>query len=237
MGLFLFSHFLDNNNNIFLLQWKRKKLCKAEHATTKLIQKCRCQGRPGTNVTISKKNISAEKVGENNWRLWLKLSFASFLKENRQFFDTENFAEKSDHYFSPGVHGWHQKWNLGSATWNFIYISRFNARQKFLSGLVEISELKTLHENRPFKGCQIVYFHTKNPTLGNFWRALEWKSLVYYLAMWNILRPFGTFYGPLVIQWPFGIFPPPRFGIMCQEKSGNPGSSWTRKKTFFVNCT
>jgi hypothetical protein len=33
----------------------------------------------------------------------------------------------------------------------------------------------------------------------NFWRALEWKSLVYSIEIWNILHPFGTFYGYLVI--------------------------------------
>jgi hypothetical protein len=47
--------------------------------------------------------------------------------------------------------------------------------------------------------------------------------LVYSLAIWNVLLPFGIFY-----VWPFGnlverwyIFP--RFGILCLEKSGNPG--------------
>jgi hypothetical protein len=24
------------------------------------------------------------------------------------------------------------------------------------------------------QGCQMVYFHTKNPSLGIFWRVLEW---------------------------------------------------------------
>jgi hypothetical protein len=55
--------------------------------------------------------------------------------------------------------------------------------------------------------------------------------------MWNILRSFGIFYGHLeyftviwYILWQFGnvvvietIFP--RFGILCQEKSGNPGGA------------
>jgi hypothetical protein len=54
------------------------------------------------------------------------------------------------------------------------------------------------------------------------------------MAIWNILLPFGIFYGHLVyftaiwyILWPFGtllavwyIFP--RFGILNKEKSGNP---------------
>jgi hypothetical protein len=28
------------------------------------------------------------------------------------------------------------------------------------------------------QGCQIIYFQTKNPNLGKFWMALEWKMLV-----------------------------------------------------------
>jgi hypothetical protein len=26
------------------------------------------------------------------------------------------------------------------------------------------------------QGCQMVYFQTKNPNLGKFWRVSEWKS-------------------------------------------------------------
>jgi hypothetical protein len=40
--------------------------------------------------------------------------------------------------------------------------------------------------------CQMLYFQSKNPNLGKFWRALEWKWLVYSLAIWNI------YYGHLV---------------------------------------
>jgi hypothetical protein len=45
--------------------------------------------------------------------------------------------------------------------------------------------------------------------------------LIYFLAIWNILRTFDTFYGHLghlVFIW--YIFP--AFGIVYQEKSGNP---------------
>jgi hypothetical protein len=48
------------------------------------------------------------------------------------------------------------------------------------------------------QGCQMVCFQTKNPNLGKFWRALEWKMLVYFMVIWNILLPFGIFYGRLV---------------------------------------
>jgi hypothetical protein len=46
--------------------------------------------------------------------------------------------------------------------------------------------------------------------------------LVYSLAILNILHTaFWYTFGHLVIKWQFGIFSH-RFGILCQEKSGNP---------------
>jgi hypothetical protein len=39
------------------------------------------------------------------------------------------------------------------------------------------------------QGCQIIYFQTKSPKLGNFLKALIWKKSLY------ILWPFGIFYG------------------------------------------
>jgi hypothetical protein len=69
----------------------------------------------------------------------------------------------------------------------------------------------------------MVCFRTKNPNLGKFCRALEWKMLVYFTyghlecftAVCYILWPFSN----VVAIW--YIFP--HFGILCQEKSGNPG--------------
>jgi hypothetical protein len=59
----------------------------------------------------------------------------------------------------------------------------------------------------------MVCFQAKNPNLGKLWRTLEGKMLVDFVAIWNILRPFGIFYGHLVyftaiwyILRPFGIF-------------------------------
>jgi hypothetical protein len=49
-----------------------------------------------------------------------------------------------------------------------------------------------------YQGCQMVYFQAKNPNLGKFWRALEWKMLVYCMNIWNILRPFVIIYGHLI---------------------------------------
>jgi hypothetical protein len=68
----------------------------------------------------------------------------------------------------------------------------------------------------PNQGCQMVCFQTKNPNLGKFWRALEWKVLLYFMIIWNILLPFGMMYS----LWSFGIFFPI---LVCldQDESGN----------------
>jgi hypothetical protein len=37
------------------------------------------------------------------------------------------------------------------------------------------------------QGCQMVHFLTKNPNLDKFWRALELKMLVYFMAVYSHL--------------------------------------------------
>jgi hypothetical protein len=44
----------------------------------------------------------------------------------------------------------------------------------------------------------MVYFQTKNPNLGQFRRALDWKMLIYFNAIWNILGTFVIFYDHFV---------------------------------------
>jgi hypothetical protein len=71
------------------------------------------------------------------------------------------------------------------------------------------------------QGCQMVCFQTKNPNLGKFWRALDWKMFTYFISIWNISWRFGIFYDHLahfVFIWCIvsGL------GIMYQGKSGNP---------------
>jgi hypothetical protein len=59
------------------------------------------------------------------------------------------------------------------------------------------------------QGCQMVCFQTKNPNLGKFWRAFDWKmfytyilwplgisywDLGYFMTNWYILYSFGTFF-------------------------------------------
>jgi hypothetical protein len=44
-------------------------------------------------------------------------------------------------------------------------------------------------------------FQTNNTSLGKlgkFWRALDWKMMIYYMAIWNILQEFGICYNHLV---------------------------------------
>jgi hypothetical protein len=65
------------------------------------------------------------------------------------------------------------------------------------------------------QGCQMVSFQTKNPNLGKFWKALDWKMLIYLMAIWNILQTFGIFYGHLV-HFVFIWYIFPGFGIMSQ---------------------
>jgi hypothetical protein len=54
--------------------------------------------------------------------------------------------------------------------------------------------------------------------------------LEYNTAIWDVLCPFGTFYAHLVHF--------SGFGILCQEKSGNPGAKDTKVikhiKNFFI---
>jgi hypothetical protein len=72
------------------------------------------------------------------------------------------------------------------------------------------------------QGCQMVYFQTKNPYLYKFLGALKLKGWYIFLAIWYVLRPFGTFCGyfsNLVAICYISL----HFGILCQEKSGNPG--------------
>jgi hypothetical protein len=58
------------------------------------------------------------------------------------------------------------------------------------------------------QGCQMVYFQTKNPDSGKFWRALDWKLLivlgpfVIFTYIWDILCPFGKFYAHLAYFFP-----------------------------------
>jgi hypothetical protein len=64
-------------------------------------------------------------------------------------------------------------------------------------------------------------FKPKIPIWEKFWKAFDWKMLIYLMAIWNILQTFGIFMIIWNILCSFGRFFS-GFGIMYQEKSGNP---------------
>jgi hypothetical protein len=62
------------------------------------------------------------------------------------------------------------------------------------------------------------YFQTQNTNFGLHRKALEWKMLVYFMAIWIISQPFGMSKGHLVhfgVIWYI-------FSQLYQEKSGIP---------------
>jgi hypothetical protein len=72
----------------------------------------------------------------------------------------------------------------------------------FSSVHVDFLERQATHKVGHDQGCQMVCFQTKNTNLGQFWRVLQWKMLVYFMAIWYILWPFWY------SLWLFGIFFP-----------------------------
>jgi hypothetical protein len=48
------------------------------------------------------------------------------------------------------------------------------------------------------QGCQMVCFQTENLYSGKFWRALDWKMLINFMPVLNILETFGIFFNHLV---------------------------------------
>jgi hypothetical protein len=67
----------------------------------------------------------------------------------------------------------------------------------------------------------MVYFQTKNTNLGKFWRTLDWKMLL-------CLEYFGIFHDHME-NFMFSWYIFSGLGIMCQEKSGNPGRNGFRR--------
>jgi hypothetical protein len=73
-------------------------------------------------------------------------------------------------------------------------------------------------------GCQMVYFYTKNPNLGKFWRTLEWKMLVYFMTVWNIFTATWckTVCGHLVYFSCFGTLGPRKIWQPFATKQNEP---------------
>jgi hypothetical protein len=68
-------------------------------------------------------------------------------------------------------------------------------------------------------------FSYQKSHFGHFWRALEWKMLVYFRDCWNSLRPFLIFYGHsiqstyghLVYFFPFWMLGPRKIWQPCSQ--------------------
>jgi hypothetical protein len=67
----------------------------------------------------------------------------------------------------------------------------------------------------------MLYFPTKNPSLGKFWKVLKWKMLEYFMNIRPTLQPVDIFYDHMVHFVAIG-YRFLRFGMLHQEKSGNP---------------
>jgi hypothetical protein len=53
----------------------------------------------------------------------------------------------------------------------------------------------------------MVYFQTKNTNLGKFGGPFKLEMVVYFMTIWNILRPIGIIYGIVCghfVMWSFG---------------------------------
>jgi hypothetical protein len=69
-----------------------------------------------------------------------------------------------------------------------------------LQNISSLCLMKTLISPCPYANqcCQMVYFKTKNLNLGKFWKVLQWKMLVIFMAISSILRSNGILYDQLV---------------------------------------
>jgi hypothetical protein len=67
-------------------------------------------------------------------------------------------------------------------------------RRRFFFFMRKMKKSREKHE----QGCQMVYFQTKSPNLGKFESALDYKMLIYFMCICNILWTFGIFYDHLV---------------------------------------
>jgi hypothetical protein len=113
-------------------------------------------------------------------------------------------------------------------TFWFVF-SRRKRRRTFVFYTHHFSRYYKSHLSGVFRTKQVLVgvarlfiVKPKNANLGKFWRALDWRMLTHFKALWCILQTFGIFYDHsvhFVVIW--YIFY--GFGIVYLEKSGNPG--------------
>jgi hypothetical protein len=74
----------------------------------------------------------------------------------------------------------------------------FTTQSAAAHGPVQQRQKINFISNKIRRSSSLVCFPTKNPNLGKFWRAFDWKMFIYFMAIWNILRTFGKVYDHLV---------------------------------------
>jgi hypothetical protein len=85
------------------------------------------------------------------------------------------------------------------------------------------------HMTLPTRVARWFVLKPKFPIWEKIWRILQGEILAYFMTIRNVLRTFGIFCGHLVYF--------PRFGILYQEKSGNPAANFFPKlSTPFSHC-
>jgi hypothetical protein len=68
------------------------------------------------------------------------------------------------------------------------------------------------------QGCPMAYFQTKNPNLDKYFRVFQWKMLVCFTAIGPYLRPFLVYFAAIwYILRLFGIFFPVL--VCCAKKN------------------
>jgi hypothetical protein len=71
-----------------------------------------------------------------------------------------------------------------------------NFREKKKKPMVRQANGKTSRKTRTI--CRAARWFVFVPIWVKFWRTLEWKMLIYFMSIRNILGPFCTIYGRLV---------------------------------------
>jgi hypothetical protein len=73
---------------------------------------------------------------------------------------------------------------------------------------VYIEPFSNLGPTQKYPNWDFWFENIPSGKLGKFWKALQWKMLLYFMAIRYILWPFGIFFGNLVYVTPFWYIVP-----------------------------
>jgi hypothetical protein len=79
-----------------------------------------------------------------------------------------------------------------------LFLCKNVAKSMSRYGAMAIASTSGTEDSTSNQGCQMICSQTKNSNLGKFWRALDWKMLIYFLAFGIFNGHFGIFYDYLV---------------------------------------